>query len=175
MKMKMVLVTLGIGLLLPAIPIQAAANRTADEQQIRKIEQDWINAIVKRDGAFLTKLEADDFTFTDPDGVVADKAGDIKNTTTGDTVFDEIKIDSLKIRFYGDTAIANGLGTVKAHAKDEDLSGKYSWTDVFVKQKGQWKAVAAHVTMVEALPTEEQPAEATPTEELPTPAPMPTP
>jgi hypothetical protein len=32
--------------------------------------------------------------------------------------------------------------------KQEDLSGQYSWTDVFVKQNGQWKAVAAQVTMV---------------------------
>ncbi len=179
MKTNMFLVTVGLGLSLPAISIHAAANRAADEQQIRKIEQDWVNALVKRDGAFLTKLETDDFTFTDPDGVVSDKGDDIKNTTSGDTVFDDIKIDSLKVRFYGDTAIANGMGTVKAHAKEEDLSGKYSWTDVFVKQKGQWKAVAAHVTMVEALPGETTPAEATPTEgtpteELPTPAATPT-
>jgi len=153
MKMKMFLVALWIGLSLPVISVQAAANRTGDEQQIRKNEQDWINAIVKRDGAFVTKLEADDFTFTDPDGGVLSKAGDIKNTKTGDTVFDEIKIDSLKVRFYGDTAIVNGLGTVKAHTKDEDWSGQYSWTDVFAKQSGQWKAVAAHVTMAEKPPT----------------------
>jgi ketosteroid isomerase-like protein len=148
MKTNMFLVALGICLSLPVLSAETPADRTADEQQIRKIEQDWIDAIVKRDGAFLTKLEADDFTFTDPDGVVRDKAADIKDTTTGDAVFDEIKIDSLKVRFYGDTAIVNGLGTVKAHEKDEDLSGQYSWTDVFAKQKGQWKAVAAHVTMV---------------------------
>lgn len=153
MKTSMFLVALWIGLSLPIISVQAAANRAGDEQQIRKIEQDWINAIVKRDGAFLTKLEANGFTFTDPDGGVLDKAGDIKNTTTGDTVFDEIKIDSLKVRFYGDTAIVNGLGTVKAHAKDEDFSGQCSWTDVFAKQNGQWKAVAAHVTMVKKPPT----------------------
>lgn len=148
MKTNMFLVALGICLSLPVVSAETPADRTADEQQIRKIEQDWIDAIVKRDGAFLTKLEADDFTFTDPDGVVRDKAADIKDTTTGDAVFDEIKIDSLKVRFYGDTAIVNGLGTVKAHEKDEDLSGQYSWTDVFAKQKGQWKAAAAHVTMV---------------------------
>jgi ketosteroid isomerase-like protein len=152
MKTNTFLTSLWIGLSLPVLSVQAAANRTADEQQIRKIEQDWIDAIVKRDGGFLAKLEADDFTFTDPDGGVMDKAGDIKNTTTGDTVFDEIKIDSLKVRFYGDTAIVNGLGTVKAHQKDEDLSGQYSWTDVFVKQKGEWKAVAGHVTQVEQPP-----------------------
>jgi ketosteroid isomerase-like protein len=152
MRTNMFLVALWIAISVPVISVNATADRTGDEQQIRKIEQDWVDAIVKRDGEFLTKLEADDFTFTDPDGGVLDKAGDIKNTTTGDTVFDEIKIDSLKVRFYGDTAIVNGLGTIKAHANDEDLGGQCSWTDVFAKQNGQWKAVAAHVTMVEKPP-----------------------
>jgi ketosteroid isomerase-like protein len=164
MKTKMFLIAVWIGLSLSGSCVPAATNRASDEQQIRKIEQEWIDAIVKRDGGFLKKLEADDFTFTDPDGVVLDKAGDIKNTTTGDTVFDEFKIDSLKVRFYGDTAIVNGLGTIKMHEQDEDLSGQYSWTDVFVKQKGEWKAAAAHLTMVEQAPEPEPtPEESTPT------------
>jgi ketosteroid isomerase-like protein len=154
MKTKMFLLAALIGILVPLVSISAATDRKSDEQQIRKIEQDWIDAIVKRDGTFLTKLEADDFTFTDPDGRVLDKAGDIKDTTSGETVFDEVKIDSLKVRFYGDTAIVNGVGTAKAHDQGEDLSGKYSWTDVYVKQKGEWKAVAAHVTQVETVPTD---------------------
>lgn len=134
-----------------AVAILAApgASRAAnDEQQIRKIEREWLSAIMKRDAAFLQKLEAPDFTVTGPGGKTLNKAGDIKDTTSGETTFENMTIDKLKVRFYGDTAIATGLGTVKAHAKDKDLSGKYSWTDVFVKMSGQWKAVAAHVTAV---------------------------
>jgi ketosteroid isomerase-like protein len=152
MKTKVFLIALAVGLAVPAMSVVAAADRSADEQQIRKIEQDWINAIVKRDGAFLTKLEADDFTLTDPDGTVLDKAGSIKETASGETMFDEVKIDNLKVRFYGDTAIVNGQATAKVRTPDQDLSGQYAWTDVFVKQNGEWKAVAAHVTMIERPP-----------------------
>jgi uncharacterized protein (TIGR02246 family) len=126
----------------------ADANRSADEKAIRKIEQDWVAAIAKRDATYMAQIEADDYTLTGPDGKLLNKQEDIKNVTTGDAVFDDIKIDDVKVRFYGDTAIANGLGTIKAHVKQEDLSGQYSWTDVFIKQNGQWKAVAAQVTMV---------------------------
>jgi uncharacterized protein (TIGR02246 family) len=136
-------------LFLSQLNVRAAdANRLADEQAIRKIEQDWIAAIAKRDAAYMAQIEADDYMLTGPDGKLLNKQEDIKNVTTGDTVFDDVRIDDVKIRFYGDTAIANGLGTIKAHMKQEDLSGQYSWTDVFVKQNGQWKAVAAQVTMV---------------------------
>ena len=126
----------------------AAEDHSAEEQEIRKIEQDWVAAIKGKDGSFLQRLEADDYVMTGPDGLVLDKASDIKDVTSGDTVFDELKIDSLKVRFYGNTAITNGVGTAKAHQHDKDVSGQYAWTDVFVKQDGQWKAVSAHVTPV---------------------------
>ncbi len=52
------------------------------------------------------------------------------------------------MRFYGDTAVVIGRGMITAHLEKEDMSVKYSWTDVFVKEKGEWKLAAAHVTIV---------------------------
>jgi ketosteroid isomerase-like protein len=152
MKTNMVL-AIAAAIAIAQLPGYAAGtDRSSGEQQIKKLEQDWVNAMVKRDGAFLQKIEADDYTLTGPDGKVLTKQEDIKNTTEGDTIFDDIKIEKLKVRLYGDTAVVNGENMVKAHSKDgdleEDLSGPYSWTDVFVKENGQWKAVATHVTAV---------------------------
>ena len=126
----------------------ADTGRSDEEQQIKKIEREWLDAIVKRDTAYLQKIEAPDFAMTGPDGKVLSKEEDIKNTTGGATVFDEITLDDVKVRFYGDTAIANGSGMVKGREKKKDVSGKYSWTDVFVKMDGEWKAVSGHVTAV---------------------------
>lgn len=132
----------------PALSRAADPDPANDEQQIRKIEQGWLHAIVRRDPAFLQMIQAADFAMTGPDGKTLSKEEDIKNTTSGDIIFDDIAIEDLKVRFYGDTAVATGRGTVKAHEKNRDVSGKYSWTDVFVKMNGEWKAVAAHVTAV---------------------------
>ncbi len=128
----------------------ARAADPSDEQQIRQIEREWLDATVKRDGAYLQKVETDDYTITGPDGRLLSKAENLKDATSGETVFDNIQIDDLKIRFYGDTAVVNGLGTVKSHAKSQHSTGQYSWTDVFVKTNGEWKAVSAHVTAVAA-------------------------
>jgi hypothetical protein len=46
----------------PSFSQAADAGGSNDEQQIRKIEQEWLDAIVKRDAAYLQKLEAPDFT-----------------------------------------------------------------------------------------------------------------
>jgi hypothetical protein len=42
-----------------------------------------------------------------------------------------------------------GEGMIKARkAKQALLGGKFVWTDTFVKQDGQWKVVASHITPV---------------------------
>src|SRR5205814_4446650 len=146
MKTNIVFSAFGALLLVSSATCHAADP--TDESQIRKIEQDWVNAIMKRDSAYITKLETDDFTMTGPDGKLLSKEEDLKNVTSPQIVFDDLKIDDLKIRIYGDTAVASGLGTLKGHDHDNDISGPYSWTDVFIKRGGEWKAIAAHVTTV---------------------------
>jgi hypothetical protein len=43
---------------------------------------------------------------------------------------------------------AVGVSSVKGHDKKNDISGQYRWTDTFVKQNGEWRAVASQVTFV---------------------------
>lgn len=102
---------------------------------------------MKRDTAYAQRMTTADFTFAGPDGAVVRKADHVKSIA-GPSVFTEFKVDDAKVRIYGDAAIVVGLGSIKGHLGKDDLSGKYSWTDVFVKQNGAWRMVAAHVTMV---------------------------
>jgi ketosteroid isomerase-like protein len=149
MKAKLLLIApIFSTLLLASGSVRAAdPTRTSDEQQLTKIENDWAVSYVKRDTAFLQRITADDFTFIGPDGNMVNKADYIKGLT-GDTVFSGFKIDDLKIRTYGDAAVVVGLATIIVKMKGEDDSGQYSFTDVFVKQKGEWKAVSGQVTPV---------------------------
>jgi ketosteroid isomerase-like protein len=143
-----------VGCFVIAILAAPGTSRAADsgaangEQQVRKLEREWLDALVKRDGDYLQKLEAEDFTMTGPDGKLLSKDEDIKSTMSGNMVYEDIKLDDLKVRLHGETSIATGIGSVQAHSKDESMNGKYSSTDVFVKMNGEWKAVAAHVTVV---------------------------
>jgi ketosteroid isomerase-like protein len=59
-----------------------------------------------------------------------------------------IKIDAwtpgdMKVRLFGDVAVVTGTHTEKSSYKGKDTSGKYVWTDVFVKRQGHWMAVAS--------------------------------
>jgi len=119
-----------------------------DEQALIKIQHEWADARLKGDSSYAQQLEVDDFTVVWFDGRIVNKDGDLKSYESEDAVFTDFKIDGLKVRFYGDTAIVVGQGSIKAHTKTQDLSGKYVWTDTFVKQNGVWKVVASQVTPV---------------------------
>jgi ketosteroid isomerase-like protein len=119
-----------------------------DERALIKIQHDWADARLKRDSSFPKRIEAEDFTVVWFDGRIVNKKEDVKSYQSNDAVFGEFKIDDLKVRFYGDTAIVIGQGSIKAHTKTQDLLGRYVWTDTFVKLSGGWKAVASQVTPV---------------------------
>ena len=123
-------------------------HNSEDEQTLIKIQHEWAEARLKRDSSFPQRIEADDFTVVWFNGTIVSKEEDLKSYESTDTVFTDFKIDDLKVRFYGDMAIVVGQGSIKAHTKTQDLSGKYVWTDTFVKQHGEWKVVASQVTPV---------------------------
>jgi ketosteroid isomerase-like protein len=123
-------------------------HNSEDEQALIKIQREWADARLKGDSSYAQQLEANDFTVVWFDGRIVNKEGDLKSYESEDAVFTDFKIDDLKVRFYGDTAIVVGQGSIKAHTKTQDLSGKYVWTDTFVKQNDVWKVVASQVTPV---------------------------
>jgi ketosteroid isomerase-like protein len=123
-------------------------HNSDDEQALKKIQHQWADARLKRDSSFAAQIEADDFTVVWPDGQIIDKQDDVKSYEADGAVFSEFKITNLDVRFYGGTAIVVGQGSIKGHTPTKDLSGKYVWTDTFVKQNDAWKAVASQVTSV---------------------------
>jgi len=123
-------------------------NKAEDEQALIKIQHDWAEARMKGDTSYMQRLEAENCTVVWPDGSIVNKREDLKSMT-GNIVFTEFRIDDLQLRFYADTGIVVGQGTIRAQeGKQNLLSGKFVWTDTFVKLRGEWKVVASQLTPV---------------------------
>jgi ketosteroid isomerase-like protein len=145
--MKRILpLTSGIAILSALLAVAAASKGDKVEQEIMKIERQWIDASVKGDIAALDKIEADDYIVIDPSGTISTKAEDMKNIKSGDLKFDSMEIFDSKVRVYGNAAVVTAKTHIKAKYKTEDISGDYSSTDVFVKKDGKWRAVSSHIT-----------------------------
>ena len=123
-------------------PVQPKSGSV--EQELMKLEQDWANALVKADLAFLEGTLADDYISTDSEGTVGNKTQEIATIKSGDYVLISTVLDNFKVHAYGDAAVYSGRSTDKAQFKDKDISGQYQWTDTWVKRGGRWQCVASH-------------------------------
>lgn len=127
----------------------AKEQKPSDEQALTKIENDWGDALLKQDVATVERFEAPEYMSTSPSGELSDRAQGLAELKSGAIKFESLKLDDLKVRVFGDTAVVYGLDTEKSSYKGKDTSGQYRWTDVFVKRNGVWQAVSSHASKVE--------------------------
>jgi ketosteroid isomerase-like protein len=139
-------------LFLISLPIVARGQSSvsaSDEQEIKNLEQGWVQSVLKDGAASVDRYEADDIVTTDPSGRVTDKAQDKSDLASGDLKFQSMEISDLTVHVYGNTAVATGTNRVKGTYKGQDLSGTYRYSDTWVKRNGKWQAVASQSTKVQ--------------------------
>lgn len=136
-------------LCLLSLSVATAQSAAGVENQIKKLEQDWAQATVKSGAAAVDQYEADDIIGTDPSGRVTDKTQDKTDLSSGDLKLQSIELSDLKVRVYGDTAVATGNSAGTGTYKGQDISGKYRFTDTWVKRNGKWQAVASQATKIQ--------------------------
>lgn len=124
------------------------AGRSADEQELLRLESQWNEALIKVDARRLDRIFADELIMTDSNGGVLNKKQTIALATSGDEVVKTAVSDEFKIQFQGDTAILNLRFTSKETYKGQDASGSYRCTDIWRKQAGAWRCVASHGTRI---------------------------
>jgi ketosteroid isomerase-like protein len=124
----------------------APANAAADE--LKQIENDWTDAAKAKNGEKLGEILADGWVGLGWDGKTSDKAKALADLKAPGNSLDSIEMGPMKVRIFGNTGIVTGSDTEKSTENGKDTSGKYIWTDVFVKQNGKWRAVASQSTKV---------------------------
>ena len=124
-------------------PSEEMAAPITSVEVFTRLENEWNNAIFKKDAKALDLLYAKEYTYTDPTGKVYDKQQDINEATSSNykseapSVINDIKVDS-----YGKVAVLKGLYTVKAALNGKDISGTNRFVDVFVMRDGRWQCVS---------------------------------
>jgi ketosteroid isomerase-like protein len=133
-----------------AAPLGWAETRSPAEQELVKLENDWSQAAMKRDGAALKQFYADEYVFTDSDGTTSAKTQEIANLSTGAFRLTAYKFEDMKVRVYGEVAVVTGRNTITGFWEDikRDISGPYRFTDIFVKRNGRWQCVTSQSSRV---------------------------
>ncbi len=147
--MKRIVLSVGLVVLVFGVTILAQTKTGTVEQELLKLEQDWTNANVKADFAFVDLILADDYVNTDFEGVVKTKDQYIEGLKLGkELVISSMVTDEMKAYVYGEAAVVIGHNTVKGTYQGTDFSIQYRWTDTWVKLDGRWQCVATAESMM---------------------------
>ena len=94
----------------------------------------------------LTDLVADSYIGFDENGERIGKSGLIRQFKDPSLKFDVHEVSELEYRVYGEMGIATGKVKLKGTFAEAEFQGNYIFTDVCVRQGGQWKVVLSQMT-----------------------------
>jgi uncharacterized protein (TIGR02246 family) len=133
-----------------SLPGFAAGKSKGDvEEQLKKMEESRAQAAMKADTATMAQSMTDDYAMITPTGEEQDKAAVLDSFKSGDRKIENIQLEGTKVRVYGNSAVVTGTSNIKGTYKGQDISGKYRYTRVYVKQNGKWKTAAFQQTRVQ--------------------------
>lgn len=120
----------------------AQSGQSADIATLTALNLDYVRAVLQSDVRRFDEILAPDFRNTNPDGTIVDRAGFLKQVARP-SALQSLRAEAVEIRVFGSTAIIHAR-TVYTTSDNRSGSGRY--TDIWHKQDGRWRAVAAHVT-----------------------------
>ena len=137
--------------------LRAAPGRIRDSafassdvrEEIKRIEEDRNQAILRGDIATLDRMTSEDYTFITLRGELRTKAEILRGFKSGSFKYESREISDLKIRVYGNTAIVTGRSIQKGVENGKDYSGDYRFTRVYVKRPERWLTVALQTTLID--------------------------
>ena len=123
-------------------------QKSSIEQAIRQVDHERIQAQIGADAVALDRIYADDFIGIGPSGTVRTKAQVISDFTSGDLKFQSITTDDVHVRVYGNTAVETGRSIMSGQDKGKVVPRDNRFTRVWVKQRGRWRLVANHYSLL---------------------------
>ncbi|MGC2162633.1 MAG: nuclear transport factor 2 family protein [Silvibacterium sp.] len=114
----------------------------AVHKEIEALEMEWRNAEVSNNVSEMDRLLADDYIGISANGTVETKAQALAQRKAGTVRIQNLNMNDLKIRVYGDTAVVTSQATLVGSNGQSDISGNYRYTRVYNKRLGKWKIVS---------------------------------
>ena len=129
-------------------------NRTDPQTEpsaVKDQQRDLFEALALKNIETFTRICGDDYLFTDDSGEVINKPQVISSLLSGTLSYEQLSTPNTNVRFYGNTALADGDATMKGRYKDREINGRYRFTAVFVKREDRWQGVALQFSSLPAL------------------------
>ena len=122
---------------------RAQQSSTAEvERYIKESGSQWAESVANGDASVVERILADDFLGVDPDGNLYEKAKMVADTPEATKEFISNHLNDVKVRFFGDTAVAQGDESW-VRRTGTPLRARFVWTDTWILRNGAWQIVAS--------------------------------
>ena len=126
----------------------ALAQGTTDKAEVTAREEAWSKAWVDHDMAMLDSLHAEDYFAITNVGQLSTRAEIMKDLQNDQFRYTSMRHEDVVVRLYGAVAVVNGVTINQGHRGSRDVSGRFTYTRVYVKQTGGWRAVLSQYTRI---------------------------
>jgi len=116
------------------------------EQAIRQTMTELFKALNSGDADAAGRIYTDDYQITMENGVTVTKAQRLEAMKSGALKFQSVAFDNLRIRQYGNAAIATFRNTGRSNALGGEQEINSVGTVTLINNGGRWQVASAHLT-----------------------------
>jgi ketosteroid isomerase-like protein len=118
------------------------------KQEVNRMEDRRLEAMLKNDFAALETLLSDDLTYTHSSAKVDTKASFITALKSGQVKYKKVDREDTRIHVFGTVAIVTGRARVNVVVQGEDKHIDLRYSDAWFKKGDSWQFVLWHATPV---------------------------
>ena len=127
----------------------AASIAVADDgDEIRRLDREIGVATWTGDSVWFEENLAEDYMLITPNGLTKNKRDVIRELATPGIKMDPYEPTEVHVRMYNDAAVVTGRMLQRFTLAGIRYANDLRYTDVYVKRKGKWTLVTAHVSAV---------------------------
>lgn len=123
----------------------AAFSQNDDKANVLAVERSTADAFTKHNAVYINSIFTDDATIITPKGQLVGKQQLIQYLPN----INSVVVSEMQVKIKGTIAIVTGLETETGKNEAGVYTGKYRFTDVLEKVKGQWLITASQATSVD--------------------------
>src|SRR6476661_7609406 len=127
-------------------------RNAAATDQVLQLGQRWAAAERAADADALEPLLVNDFLLVGPLGFMLDKTQYLGSRRSGDLRHESLAWADVRVRVYGDAAVAVGTQTQQTTYQGRDASGRFRVTQIAVRQGDLWTVVGLHYSPIAQPP-----------------------